>query len=267
MPETLRELPIDQLLVDPMQPRKVFDPDAIERLAASITARGVLMPLRVLWNEERQCYLIACGESRYRAAQRAKLTTLPCLVIDGEPSETDLLADRIVENHCRTDLNALEFANAISRLKRLKGCSSSALATELGLSNATISRAEALLTLPEEIQGKVGKGLSESAAYAISRLETPEQQFELAEKAVAGGWSRTVVEEAVQSKVPKKKTPSSAAKLALKLTGGIAVNFSAEKKLSWTDILTALERMQAAAKQLAESNKPPGDWAKALKTG
>ena len=264
MPEPFRQVPIDQLLVDPSQPRKTFSTEEIERLAVSIRARGILVPLRVLWSEERQKFVIICGESRFRAAQLAKIETLPCVVVlDANASEADLLADRIVENEVRNDLSSLDYAHALSKLKRLKGCTSQALASELGLSNAAITRAEALLTLPEPIQALIGKGLSESAAYAISRLDSPEQQFELAEKAVAGSWSRGLVEQAVHAQKPAKKTALAGSKLALKFAG-IAVNFKGDKPLKWAELLTALERMQAEAKRLSDGNKSPAEWAKAL---
>ena len=266
MSESLRLVPLAQLMPDPTQPRKRFIPERIEELSASLKSRGQLNPLRVLWSEERQLFLIVCGESRFRAAQLAKLEALECLVVEGTPSEADLLADRITENSVRSDLSSLDFARGIEKLKKLRSCSSSALAAELGLSNATITRAESLLTLPEPIQARIGNGLSDSSAYAISRLQTPEEQFELAERAIAGGWSRAVVEEEVQKSVPKKATPSKGSKLALKLAGGVAVNINAGHALKWPDVLALLERMLAEGKRLSDGGKPLGEWAKALKT-
>ena len=90
--------------------------------------------------------------------------------MEGELSETEILADQIVENHCRQDLRPLDLARAMAKLKKLKACTSQALAVELGLSGAWHPRAEALLTLPDDVQAMVDDGrLSESAAYEISR--------------------------------------------------------------------------------------------------
>ena len=74
-----------------------------------------------------------------------------------------MLADQIVENHCRHDLRPLDLARAMAKLKKLKGCTSQDLAAELGISGASVTRAEALLTLPEDVQAMVDDGrLAES---------------------------------------------------------------------------------------------------------
>ena len=93
----------------------------------SIAARGVLQPLRVMRDEQRQVWLILTGESRYRAAKLAGLETVPCIPVAGELSEADRLADRLTENNVRHDLEPMEEARALARLKALKGCTSKAL--------------------------------------------------------------------------------------------------------------------------------------------
>ncbi len=111
-----------ELMPDPSQPRKTFPDDEIQRLAASIAARGVLQPLRVIWDEQRQVWLILTGESRYRAAKLAGLETVPCIPVAGELSEADRLADRLTENNVRHDLEPMEEARGLAQLKALKGC-------------------------------------------------------------------------------------------------------------------------------------------------
>ena len=91
MPDILQQIELALLVPDPTQPRSQFQPEVIERLAASISARGVLAPLRVRHDTERKQYLIICGENRYRAALQAGLKTVPCVVADGQPTEADLL--------------------------------------------------------------------------------------------------------------------------------------------------------------------------------
>ncbi len=154
----------------------MFLPEALDRLVASIKSRGILQPLRVRRDAERGAWRIVAGESRWRAAKQAGLATVPCVAVEGELSETDILADQIVENHCRQDLRPLDLARAMAKLKKLKACTSQALAVELGLSGASITRAEALLTLPGDVQAMVDDGrLTESAAYEISApgMRTP----------------------------------------------------------------------------------------------
>ncbi len=113
-----------ELMPDPSQPRKTFLDEEIQRLAASIAARGVLQPLRVMWDEQRQVWVILTGESRFRAAKLAGLASVPCLPVAGELSEADKLADRLTENDVRHDLEPMEAARALARLKALKGCTS-----------------------------------------------------------------------------------------------------------------------------------------------
>ena len=119
-----------ELMPDPSQPRKTFVDEEIQRLSVSIAARGVQQPLRVIRDEQRQCWVILTGESRYRAAKLAGLTTVPCLPVAGELSEADRLADRLTENNVRHDLEPMEEARALAELKALKGCNSKALVGE-----------------------------------------------------------------------------------------------------------------------------------------
>lgn len=181
MIENLLELGIKEVMPDPSQPRKTFLDDEISRLAASVAARGILQPIRVTRDEQRKCWVILTGESRWRAAQLAGLKTVPCIVVQGELSEADKLADRLTENGVRNDIPPLEEAVALARLKALKGCNSKTLVEEYGFSGAFLTRAESLLRLPPEIQAMVGTGPDQvppSAAYEISRLDDPQGQLE-----------------------------------------------------------------------------------------
>lgn len=267
MTETLREIGIDQLMPDPTQPRKAFLAEEIDRLAASIKARGVLTPLRVAFDEERQSWLIVTGESRWRAARVAGLSTLPCLVVHGQPDEADLLADRIVENACRRELQPLDLARALSKLKALKGgCTSQALAQELGLSGAAITRAEALLTLPEDIQAMVDDGrVPESAAYEISRLPDAASQRELAEAVAARRMNRDAVAEAVRGKLGRRNTTPKPSRLACRLEGGISLTLSSGQPLTWDELLSALDQVRKEAKKLCEGGKDVTALARALR--
>lgn len=267
MTETLRAIGIDQLMPDPTQPRKTFLADEIDRLAASIKARGVLTPLRVAFDEERQCWLIVTGESRWRAARVAGLVTVPCLVLHGQPEEADLLADRIVENACRHDLRPLELARALAKLKALKGgCTSQALAQELGLSGAAITRAEALLTLPDDIQAMVDDGrVPESAAYEISRLQDAASQRELAEAVAARRMNRDAVAEAVRSKIGRRAVQPKASRVACRLEGGISLTLSSVQALTWEELLSALDQVRKEARKLCDSGKEVTALARVLR--
>lgn len=266
MTEMLQEIAVDQLMPDPTQPRKTFPPEEIERLAASIRARGLLQPLRVMPDAQRSRFVIVTGESRFRAGQLVGLTALPCLVLSGQPEEADLLADRIVENHVRHDLRPLELARALAKLKALKQCTSRELACELGLSASAITRAEALLTLPEAIQAQVDAGaIPESIAYEISRHPDASAQLALAEAVAKGRMRREAVTEAVRRTVGKRNIQPKAARLACRLEGGVALTLTSSEPLTWDTVLTTLDRIRREAKRLAEGGKDPSALAAALR--
>jgi ParB family transcriptional regulator, chromosome partitioning protein len=260
-------IPLDQLMPDPNQPRKEFLRDELERLAASIAARGVLMPLRVVHDAERECWRIVTGESRWRAARIAGLSAVPCLPIDGEISETDILSDQIIENTVRNDLRPMELARALGKLKALKKCNASQLAAELGISNAAITRAESLLSLPDSIQQMIDDGrIAPAAGYEISRLPDDESKLGLAQSVAAGGMNRNAVADAVQRRVGKKQVQPKASRLACKLDG-FSVTVTAGEPLTWDDLLGVLDRIRKEAKKLCDNGKDVSALASVLRAG
>lgn len=247
----LVEIAVSELMPDPHQPRQVWVQTELERLADSIKARGILQPLRVLFDSERKAYRIVTGESRWRAAKLAGLATVPCLPVEGRLSETDMLADQIIENSCRHDLRPLDLARAMAKLKKLKSCNSQDLAAELGISGASVTRAEALLTLPVEVQAMVDDGrLSESAAYEISRLKDDDAMRELAHAVCSGRMNRDQVSEAVRKKVGKKSGTGKAGKVAGKLDG-VSFSFSfASGELTPETLLKTIEHIRSKLRDL-----------------
>jgi ParB family chromosome partitioning protein len=260
------DLRVDQLMPDPTQPRKNFLSDEIERLATSIKARGVLQPLRVtVFDQASQTFLIVTGESRWRAARLAGLVHVPCLVLQGQPDEADLLIDRIVENECRHDLRPMELARSLAKLKVLKKCTAQELAAELGISGASITRSEALLTLPDAIQAMVDENrVPESAAYEISRLDDEVAQLELAHAVASKRMTRDQAAQAVRSKVGKTVRPR-ASRLACQLDGGVCVTVSAAQALTWDDFNAAIEQIRKAAKKLCDGGKEVTELARTLR--
>jgi ParB family transcriptional regulator, chromosome partitioning protein len=265
MTTTLLSVEVGLLMPDPTQPRKTFLKEEIDRLAASITARGILQPLRIRPDGERQCWWIVTGECRWRAARQAGLTHVPCLEVEGEVDEADQLADQVIENHIRNSLRPIELARALAKLKALKGCNSRHLAEELGLSGAAITRAEALLTLPSEVQALVDDGsVSESAAYEISRLPDEASQRELASTVAAGRMNRDQAADAVRNRVGKKNVRPKAGRLPLRLDG-ISVTVSADKPLTWDEFNSAIEKIRKEAKRLYENGKEITELARLLR--
>ena len=254
MSTTLLDIPLDELMVDPNQPRRVWLQSELDKLAASIAARGILQPLRVMWDKERKRWRIVTGESRWRGAKLAGLKTAPCLPMEGELSETEILADQIVENHCRNDLRPLDLARAMARLKKLKSCTSQDLAAELGIGGASVSRAEALLTLPEDVQVMVDDGrLAESVAYEISRLRDEDAMRELAQTVVSGRMNRDQVTQAVRKQVGKKAVTPKAGRVTGKLEG-VTFTFSGGQ-LTPDTLLRAIEQLRAKLRELQKGDQ------------
>lgn len=266
MPDELKQIDIDQLMPDPSQPRKTFIREEMERIAASVAARGVLMPLRVLWDEERQCWRIITGESRWRAARIAGLIQVPCIPVEGSPSEEDILADQVVENTVRHGLRPMELARSIKKLKALKKCSSKVLAEELGLSGATITRVESLLTLPDDVQAMVDDGrVAESVAYEISRLPDEQGQRDLATTVAARRMSRDQVAETVRSRIGKKNVRPKASRLCWKPESGPSITVSAHESLSLDDLIESLSLLQRQAKRALEKGMDVMGFARTLR--
>lgn len=265
MSATLIDIACDELMPDPTQPRKTFIAAEIEKLAASIAARGLLQPVRVMWDSARQCYVIITGESRWRAAKHAGWTHIQCIVIDGNPDEAALLADRIVENTCRQDLLPLALSRALAKLKALKKCTSQALASELGISAAALTRAEALLSLPEDIQEMVDDGrVPESIGYELSRMPGADAQRELAAAVCQKRLKRDAVAEAVRAKIGKRAVKPRAGRLVCRLAGGVSVSISASDALDWTTLIEAIDRIRREARKLCDSGKDVAALAKSL---
>jgi ParB family chromosome partitioning protein len=195
---------IERIVPDPDQPRKEFDADAIQQLAASIKKHGILLPLRVRWKAELGKWVLLSGERRLRASTLAGLKTVPCLFIDRELSEEEILEEQLIENLQRQNLKPIEQANAFCTLMGKKGWSAREVAAALHLHEASVSRALALLALPADVQAKVESGaIPATSGYEISKLPDEGSQREVAERVAAGKLTR----EATVGLVREKKAP------------------------------------------------------------
>ncbi len=181
-----RELPIDQVLPNPNQPRKAFDENELEELADSIRRNGILQPLVV--RKQNDDYQIVAGERRYKAAQRANLMSVPVVVREVSDQEVLLLA--MIENLQRTDLNPLEEARGYRDLIDKNGLTQDELGKVLSKSRSTIANTLRLLELPDEVQDMVYNGqLTAGHARAILSVKGEQNRVALARKIVADGLS------------------------------------------------------------------------------
>jgi ParB family chromosome partitioning protein len=198
---------IGRLVPDPNQPRKEFEPDALDRLAESLKERGQLQPIRVRWDAAMERWVIIAGERRWRAAVQAGLATVMAVEATSPLTEDEILEEQLIENCLREDLKPIEQARAYKALLANRGLSQRQLASRLHVGQATIARALALLHLPEPIQASVDAGeIGPSEAYQLTRVDDPAEQAELADQARAGRLKRDEIQERTRTPRPARGT-------------------------------------------------------------
>lgn len=199
----------DEVIADPDQPRREFDEEQLRQLAEDVRARGQLSPIKVRWSAPHRKWMIVFGERRWRAVRLAGLPAIRCLFVDREMTAQEIRAEQLIENVQRADLNVREKAVAYKALMELNGWNASELASGLHVSNATITKTLAILSLPEDLQEKVSRGeLSASAAYELARVKDARAQRELAERAAAGqtrGETRQAAQAARAARGPARR--------------------------------------------------------------
>lgn len=200
------EVAVTAIIPNPRQPRRTFDEDALDELAASISEVGLLQPV-VVRKLADSSYELVMGERRLRASQRAGLEYIPAIV--RETHDNDMLRDALLENLHRQQLDPLEEAAAYQQLLDDFGATHEQLAQRVGRSRPHISNTLRLLNLPPGVQKRVAAGvLSAGHARALLSLDNQAAQERLAQRIVAEGLSVRSVEEivAIREDEPAAKT-------------------------------------------------------------
>lgn len=176
---------IEKIKLNPYQPRKEFDDNALKELASSIREFGILQPLVVIKVEEENEfgtkveYQLIAGQRRLMASKLLGLKTVP-VVVKNNLKKTEALEMAIVENIQRADLNIIETARAYARLSDEFGLTQREIATRLGKSREGVANALRLLDLPKEIQDAISAGaVNESQARLLMQIEDSLGQKEL----------------------------------------------------------------------------------------
>lgn len=181
-------LPIDDLKWD-MNIREIFDAERLAGMGQTIKETGVLLPILV--ERTGPPYRVVDGGMRVRAAQLAGLDVVPVVFTDSELSDGELTYRQLVANIQRVDLSPIEKSKAVAKLMREAGWSASELAAKLGISPGTVTKLLSILSLPQEIQDRVGSpGLGLSAAYQISLAGNAEAQARMADELASGAITR-----------------------------------------------------------------------------
>ncbi|BCS36118.1 chromosome partitioning protein ParB [Luteitalea sp. TBR-22] len=181
-----REIDLDLIDPNPLQPRTRFDETRLQELAESISTTGLVQPIVVRRKGER--FEIVAGERRWRAAQIAGLLKLPVHVTD--VSDEKLLQTALIENIQREDLNPIEEALAYRRLGEESGLTQEQIAAAVGKDRATVANHLRLLRLPDQVKARVAGGeLSMGHARALLAVEDPAALIKAVDQVIAGGLS------------------------------------------------------------------------------
>ena len=202
--EGVTELEISKVKPNPNQPRKNFDPEALNDLAASIKVHGIIQPI-VVNKEPNGDYLIIAGERRWRAANICGLKTVPVIIKNYTSKQVKEIS--LIENLQREDLNPIEAARAIKELMEEYGLTQETVSERIGKSRSNIANTLRLLTLYPDVIKMVEDGkLSSGHARCLVVIEDQNTQIKLAQSVVSKNLSVRDLEKVVKNITnPSKK--------------------------------------------------------------
>ncbi len=194
---SINEIEVGRISVNPNQPRRDFDPIALQELADSIGEIGIIQPITLRQLSE-DSYQIIAGERRYRAAVMAGLKTIPAYIRTAD--DENVMEMALIENIQREDLNSLEIALAYQHLIEQYGLTQERLSERIGKKRTTIANYLRLLKLPAPIQMALkNKEIDMGHARALLALDDPKTQIRIFKEIVAQGYSVRKVEEMVKA--------------------------------------------------------------------
>lgn len=195
-PTGVTEIDMNLITPNPNQPRKNFDPEALDDLAASIKVHGVIQPI-VLNKLDNGTYLIIAGERRYRASKVAGLKTIPAIVKNYTDKQIKEIS--IIENLQREDLNPIEAARAIKQLMEEYSLTQEVVSERIGKSRSSIANTLRLLNLYPDVVKMVENGeLSSGHARCLVVVEDSNTQIRLANQTIKEKWNVRDLEKAVK---------------------------------------------------------------------
>lgn len=230
---TVSEIQLDQINPNPNQPRSLFNEEALEELAQSISQLGIIQPITVRQQDGK--YMIISGERRYRASLLAGLTSIPAYV--RKANDQQLLEMALVENIQREELNAIEIALTFERLIEDCQLTQMELSERVGKKRSTIANYVRLLTLAAQVQAALrAEIISMGHARAIASVESHTDQVYLLEQIVEGKLSVRQTEEMVakmnepNEKVEKNSKKNPYKELAKELTNKMGLKIAISSK-------------------------------------
>lgn len=239
----LSEIPIEQIEPNPDQPRREFDETAMQELANSIQTMGIIAPITLRQVSENR-YQIIAGERRWRASQRAGLTSIPAYIRTANDESVMELA--LVENIQREDLNAIEIALAYEHLAEASGMTQERISERVGKSRTAVTNYMRLLKLPAQIQMALkNREIDMGHARALLAIDSPSMQLKLFKEVQKNQYSVRKVEEMVQALKSGEDLKTANNRIATKTPLSDALN---ERKNHLTEKFKAKVQLTCSAK-------------------
>ncbi|WP_019120838.1 nucleoid occlusion protein [Brevibacillus massiliensis] len=210
--EEIRQIPVDEIVPNPYQPRTVFDDDKIDELCQTIRTHGLIQPIVVRIRDER--FELIAGERRLRASKKLGMERIPAIVKEFNDAQTASIA--LIENLQREGLTAIEEAVAYQKLIDIHNLTQESLAQRLGKGQSTIANKLRLLHLPREIQDALlSRKITERHARALIPLKDSELQVKTLHEILNRDWNvkqtearvKQLLEAAQEPQVEKEKKP------------------------------------------------------------
>jgi len=200
--EVVKKIKIIEIEPNRNQPRKIFDNETLEDLAESIKKYGVIQPIIV--NKKDDFYEIVAGERRWRAAKKAGLTEMPCIIRDNDERKNKEIA--LIENIQREDLNPIDKARGFKQLMEEYGMTQQQLSDTIGVSRSGIANTVRILNLDPRVIKLAEEGkLTEGHCRSLMVIQNPDKQYAAALKIVENGETVRDIEQAVKNQKKSQK--------------------------------------------------------------
>jgi ParB family chromosome partitioning protein len=249
------ELPVDSVKPNPYQPRRVFEPGALDELASSIIEFGVLQPISV--RRIGSQYELIAGERRLRACKLVGLATIPAIIYNFKDDDSALLA--LLENLQREDLGFLEEAEAYEHLICDHGMTQEMVANRIGKKQSTVANKLRILKLSPDVKKIIKENnLTERHARALLKLRDEELQLELLKKICEKGLNVSQTEEEVERIIERITNPDQAKSKAskkVKLTKGFR-----DVRILVNTVKQAVDYIKKAGVKASFNEKDSGDY-------
>ncbi|GAA4724443.1 nucleoid occlusion protein [Brevibacillus fulvus] len=202
--EEIRQIPVDEVVANPYQPRTVFDDEKLEELCQTIRTHGLIQPIVVRIRNNR--YELIAGERRWRASKKLGLERIPAIIKEFNDTQTASIA--LIENLQREGLTAIEEAVAYQKLIDLHNLTQESLAQRLGKGQSTIANKLRLLHLPQPIQDcLMARTITERHARALIPLKDAELQLQVLQEILERDWNVKQTETRVKQILDAAENP------------------------------------------------------------